>query len=145
MRESNCFTVIGAEFVKKSDADKNEEKKDGDDHQQDGVGHAAGKKGKKVDSTGTGVVHCAPGFGEEDYSACRESKLISPEAGSAVMPMDDDGKFLPSVPDYEGIYFKEADKEIIKHLKDKGRILGDAGKTIEHRYPHCYRCETPLM
>ena len=56
---------------------------------------------------GTGVVHCAPGFGEEDYKACLEHKLVQP--GKLVMPMNDDGQFLPSVTDYAGMHFKDAD------------------------------------
>jgi len=56
---------------------------------------------------GTGVVHCAPGFGEEDYKVCLEHGLVEP--GDVVMPMDDDGRFLSSVADYAGQYFKDAD------------------------------------
>jgi isoleucyl-tRNA synthetase len=90
---------------------------------------------------GTGVVHCAPGFGEEDYKACLENGLVEP--GKLVMPMDDDGRFLTSVTDYAGIHFKEADPLITKDLKDKGRIV--AVGSVVHSYPFCWRSETPLM
>ena len=90
---------------------------------------------------GTGVVHCAPGFGEEDYKVCLENGLVEP--GKLVMPMDDDGKFLPVVSDYAGMSFKEADPLITKDLKDKGRLV--ASGTIVHSYPFCWRSQTPLM
>lgn len=59
------------------------------------------------------------------------------------MPMDPDGKFLPSVKDYAGQYFKDADKNIQKDLKAKGRIVSIG--QIDHPYPFCYRSEGPLM
>ena len=71
--------------------------------------------------SGTGIVHCAPGFGDEDYKACVASGLIKP--GHAVVPMDDDGRFTAPVKDWEGMYFKDADKEILKNLKERGRLV----------------------
>jgi len=56
---------------------------------------------------GTGVVHCAPGFGEEDYKVCLANGLI--ETGNAPVPIDKDGCFTAQVPDYQGRYIKEAD------------------------------------
>mmetsp|Transcript_5114 Transcript_5114/g.7794 ORF Transcript_5114/g.7794 Transcript_5114/m.7794 type:complete len:894 (+) Transcript_5114:445-3126(+) len=91
--------------------------------------------------SGTGVVHCAPGFGEEDYNVCVAKGLVQP--GKVVMPMDDDGKFLPSVKEWAGVYFKDADPEIIKNLKDRGRLVAQG--TIVHSYPYCWRSQTPLM
>jgi len=90
---------------------------------------------------GTGVVHCAPGFGEDDYAVCLANGLVDP--GNVVMPMDDDGKFLESVPPYHGMGFKEADPQIIKDLKEKGRLV--ALGSIVHSYPFCWRSQTPLM
>lgn len=66
---------------------------------------------------GTGIVHCAPGFGEEDYKACLAQDLITP--GEIVMPVDDDGKFKDQVSQFKGLYIKKADPEIIKDLKDR--------------------------
>lgn len=60
---------------------------------------------------GTGVVHQSPGFGEDDYRCCITHGLIKP--GDAVIPVDQDGKFLASVKDYAGQYIKDADKVII--------------------------------
>lgn len=56
---------------------------------------------------GTGIVHCAPGFGEEDYKVCVENGLVG--AGNVIMPMNDDGQFDATVTDYAGQYFKTAD------------------------------------
>lgn len=85
--------------------------------------------------TGTGIVHCAPGFGEDDYASCVANGLVQP--GHVPMPMDDDGKFLPVVSDYQGMYFKDADPLIQAALKDKGRLV--AAGTIVHSYPFCWR------
>lgn len=70
---------------------------------------------------GTGIVHCAPGFGEEDYKACLQHELIT--AGEIVMPLDEDGKFKDVVKDFKGIYIKDADKLIVKDLKDRQRLV----------------------
>ncbi len=61
--------------------------------------------------TGTGIVHCAPGFGEDDYATCVANGIIQP--GKAPVPIDQDGKFLPVIETYQGVYIKEADKTII--------------------------------
>jgi len=53
------------------------------------------------------------------------------------MPMDDDGKFLSTVKDYEGMYFKDADPIIMKDLKERGRLV--ASGSIVHSYPFCWR------
>ena len=90
---------------------------------------------------GTGIVHCAPGFGEEDYNACIKAELVQP--GGVPMPMDDDGKFTKQVPQFEGIYFKDADPLIMKDLKERGRML--AAGTVVHSYPFCWRSQSPLM
>ena len=90
---------------------------------------------------GTGIVHCAPGFGEDDYAICIEKGLVT--SGTVPMPMDDDGKFKPVVSDYQGIYFKDADPIITKDLKDKGRLV--ASGSVIHSYPFCWRSQTPLM
>lgn len=57
--------------------------------------------------------------------------------------MDADGKFMPSVSDYSGIYFKDADPLIIKDLKDRGRLVSSG--TVVHSYPFCWRSQQPLM
>jgi isoleucyl-tRNA synthetase len=89
-----------------------------------------------IDS-GTGIVHMAPAFGEEDYFACARAGI------PIVNPVDDDGMFTSEVPDYQGKRVKEADKDIIADLKKKGRIFKQ--DTIQHSYPYCYRSDTPLI
>ncbi len=87
--------------------------------------------------TGTGVVHIAPGFGEDDYEIGKTNKLPS------VCPVDEEGKFTKEVTDYAGINVKEADKSIIKRLKDEKKLIKH--ETYQHSYPHCWRCDEPLI
>ena len=91
--------------------------------------------------TGTGIVHCAPGFGEDDYHACVNAKMIRP--GGAPMPIDDDGCFKDVIAKYKGMYFKDADPVIMKDLKENQRMISSG--TIVHSYPFCWRSDTPLM
>jgi isoleucyl-tRNA synthetase len=86
-------------------------------------------------------VHCAPGFGEDDYASCLEKGLI--ENGKAPTPIDFDGKFTDPISDYKGIFIKDADNLIKDHLKAKGRIVSIG--TIIHSYPFCWRSQTPLI
>ena len=90
---------------------------------------------------GTGVVHNAPGFGEEDYKAGCLYKLVDPDKPPC--PMDADGCFTDEVSDYKGIYFKDADKLIMERLIKEGRMIYKG--TIKHSYPLCYRTHCPLM
>lgn len=87
--------------------------------------------------SGTGVVHMAPAFGEEDYYACVKAGI------PLVNPVDDDGMFTAEVPDHAGKRVKEADKDIIADLKKRGSLLKQ--DTIQHSYPFCYRSDTPLI
>ena len=88
-----------------------------------------------TDSDGTGIVHCAPGFGEDDYKLCVEKKIISPD--SPPVPLDENGIFTKEVPAYEGLYVKAADEVIIKDLKQNGRLVKKG--VIKHNYPFCWR------
>merc|ERR550525_1106959 len=92
--------------------------------------------------TGTGVVHQAPYFGEDDNRVCLKQGIILQD-GEVVCPLDEVGKFTEEVTDFVGQYVKDADKNIIKHLKANGRLV-QAG-TIKHSYPHCWRSDTPLL
>lgn len=92
------------------------------------------------ESDGTGIVHCAPGFGEEDYNAILSAGLVQ-ENGLLPCPLDEKGRFTAEVVDYKGIYFKDVDKMVIKSLKEK--ILLSA--RVNHRYPFCWRSDTPLV
>lgn len=86
---------------------------------------------------GTGVVHIAPGFGEDDYRLGQAAGL------TAVCPVDDEGRFTEAVPDYTGREVKEADGDIMRRLKEEGKLVHRS--TIQHSYPHCWRCDAPLI
>jgi isoleucyl-tRNA synthetase len=86
---------------------------------------------------GTGVVHIAPAYGEDDYWAGRREKI------ELVDPLDEQCRFTSQVPEYEGQFCKDADKAIIRRLKDEGKLVHQA--TIVHSYPFCERTDTPLV
>jgi isoleucyl-tRNA synthetase len=86
---------------------------------------------------GTGIVHQAPAYGEDDFRVCREAGI------EFVDPIDDEGRFKSQIPEYSGLNFKEADKEITKRLKSEGKLFRQ--ETIDHNYPFCERTDTPLM
>ncbi len=86
---------------------------------------------------GTGVVHLAPAFGEED-------KAVTDAAGIEVVnPVDGQGKFTSLVPQYEGFHVFDANVPIMADLREAGLLL--RRETYEHPYPHCWRCDTPLI
>jgi isoleucyl-tRNA synthetase len=87
---------------------------------------------------GTGIVHLASAFGEDDH---RVLKKVS--ADLLVCPVDDQGKFTKDVTDFAGQYIKDADKEIIKYLKNKNSLYEQS--TLNHSYPFCPRSKTPLI
>jgi isoleucyl-tRNA synthetase len=87
--------------------------------------------------SGTGVVHMAPAFGEEDFYACKKAGV------PIVNPVDDDGLFTAVITDFKGRGVKEADKDIILALKAKGLLYKQ--DTLVHSYPFCYRSGTPLI
>ena len=86
---------------------------------------------------GTGVVHQAPAFGEDDMITCQQAGI------GVVIPVDMDGKFTSLVPPYEDMLVFDANKDIIRDLKAAGRILRH--QTIEHSYPHSWRSGQPLI
>jgi isoleucyl-tRNA synthetase len=86
---------------------------------------------------GTGLVHSAPGFGEVDFYACQRAGI------PVVCPVDQNGRFTDEVQPYQGRFVKDCDKEIIRELKSQGRIL--IHESIRHRYPFCWRSDTPLI
>ena len=86
---------------------------------------------------GTGVVHIAPGFGEDDYETLRGTGIPT------ICPVDEECRFTDEVTDYAGVYVKEADKNIMARLKDEGRIV--RRENYYHSYPHCWRCSSPLI
>ena len=86
---------------------------------------------------GTGIVHLAPAFGEDDMRAAHEHGLDAPN------PIDRQGRFGPQVPDQQGVFAKDADRALIDDLTARGRLFRE--KAYEHSYPHCWRCQTPLL
>ncbi|MBP1653465.1 MAG: ileS, partial [Bacteroidetes bacterium] len=86
---------------------------------------------------GTGIVHMAPAYGEDDARVGRELGLPT------IHPVSRSGTFGPEVTDFAGMFVKDADAEIIRVLKER-RILYRK-ETITHSYPHCWRCSTPLL
>ncbi len=90
-------------------------------------------------SEGTGIVHMAPGFGEDDQVTCEANGI---EIGQ-VVPVDDQGNFTDAVELWAGDNVFEANPQIIQHLKGLGRVLKH--ETYEHNYPHCWRTDTPII
>ncbi len=88
-------------------------------------------------SEGTGLVHAAPAFGELDFYACAREGI------ELVCPVDHNGKFTSEVSDFVGLYVKDADKEIIRKLKAENKVF--LHTQIRHRYPFCWRSDTPLI
>ncbi|CAN8077198.1 unnamed protein product [Agarophyton chilense] len=95
-----------------------------------------------TDSDGTGIVHQAPAFGEDDHRVCIANNVVEADA-NLPCPVDANGKFTLPVTDFEGLYIKDADKKIVAALKDAGRLVKN--DSVNHRYPFCWRSDTPLM
>lgn len=86
---------------------------------------------------GTGIVHMAPAFGEMDFFVCKKAGI------DPVCPVDNNGRFTKEIPEYEGTLVKDADKSIMKDLKQR-RLMFHQGQIL-HRYPFCWRSDTPLI
>ncbi len=86
---------------------------------------------------GSGIVHMAPAYGEDDYRVCTTAGI------PLVDPLDVDCKFTAQVPDCEGVFCKDADKAIVKRLKEEGNLIHQS--TLQHSYPFCERTDTPLI
>jgi isoleucyl-tRNA synthetase len=86
---------------------------------------------------GSGLVHQAPAFGADDLATCRRYGM------PVVNPIGKDGHFLPEVPEVGGVFFKDADEQLVKDLARRGLLFKHLA--YEHSYPHCWRCHTPLM
>lgn len=86
---------------------------------------------------GTGIVHTAPGFGEDDYQTLKGTGVPTE------CPVDGECKFTPEVSDYAGRFVKDCDKDIIERLKKEGKLV--KREQYLHSYPHCWRCQSPLI
>ena len=87
--------------------------------------------------TGTGLVHIAPGHGEEDYELGRALGL------RIYNPVDDDGRFVPEVAHFAGLTVWDANPRIVDLLKERGALVAEVQLT--HTYPHCWRCKNPTL
>jgi len=89
--------------------------------------------------SGTGVVHMAPAFGEEDYRACRAAGIVFCNF------VDETGRFTADVSDFSGRFVRDEDVnvDIVKYLAERGTLFEK--HRHEHSYPHCWRCDTPLL
>ncbi|WP_067922757.1 isoleucine--tRNA ligase [Alicyclobacillus shizuokensis] len=105
----------------------------------DGQKHVVVTSNHVTDESGTGVVHMAPAFGEDDYRVCQENGVVF------VNFVDLSGHFTDTVSDFAGRFVKDeqVNVDIVKHLAARGLVY-DKGKH-EHAYPHCWRCDTPLL
>ena len=88
-------------------------------------------------STGTGIVHLAPAFGEDDYVVCQQNGIKGPN------PVNDDGTFDERAVTFAGQDVFEANPSILRHLRETGALLRQ--DSYEHNYPHCWRCDSPLI
>nr|MBC8415007.1 isoleucine--tRNA ligase [Candidatus Cloacimonadota bacterium] len=86
---------------------------------------------------GTGVVHTAPAFGQDDYDLGKQYNL------PVIQPLDGAGKFNEKITDWAGVFVKDADKGIIRDLKDRNMLY--KRKQVIHSYPFCWRCDSPLI
>jgi isoleucyl-tRNA synthetase len=86
---------------------------------------------------GSGVVHIAPAFGQDDYELGKIYDL------PIIQPVDDSGKFTAEISDWAGVFVKDTDKSIIRNLKER-KLLNNR-KQIVHSYPFCWRCDSPLI
>jgi len=86
---------------------------------------------------GTGVVHLAPGFGEDDMAVCNAAGI------PVVCPVDDAGCFTAEVPDWQGVQVFEANTPIVRALRALGKVVRE--ESYVHNYPHCWRTDTPLI
>src|SRR5207248_293317 len=86
---------------------------------------------------GTGIVHMAPAFGEDDHALCSANDIAGPN------PVQDDGTFDSRVADFQGQHVFEANPHIIQKLKEQGALF--RRETYDHNYPFCWRCDSPLI
>ncbi|MDF2849234.1 MAG: isoleucine-tRNA ligase, partial [Oerskovia sp.] len=86
---------------------------------------------------GTGIVHQAPAYGEDDQRVTEAAGI------PLIMSLDDGGRFLPQVTDVAGELWMDANRPLIRLLRQEGRLLREA--SYEHSYPHCWRCRNPLI
>jgi isoleucyl-tRNA synthetase len=90
-----------------------------------------------TEEEGTGAVHMAPGFGEDDQRLCEANGI------RVVVPVDQSGRFTAEVRDWQGLQVFDANPRIVRRLREMGALVRH--ETYEHSYPHCWRTDTPLI
>jgi isoleucyl-tRNA synthetase len=95
-----------------------------------------------TDDAGTGIVHQAPAFGEDDYRVCLAHNIIT-KGGDLPCPVDGNGLFTDKVPPVQGVHVKKADPTLIDIIKSMGRLVQK--DNLDHSYPFCWRSDTPLI
>jgi isoleucyl-tRNA synthetase len=101
------------------------------------IGHFIVSAEFVTEDSGTGIVHIAPAYGEDDYRLVQENEL------SFINVVDERGRYLELVTPLAGQLVKESDVAIVKLLHEKGLLFHK--EKYEHSYPHCWRCDTPLL
>ncbi len=87
--------------------------------------------------SGTGCVHTAPGFGAEDYQTCRRYNI------DIIVPVDDRGYQTADAGKFAGMYYATSNEAILEDMKNSGALF--ASEEIQHEYPHCWRCKSPII
>ena len=95
------------------------------------------------ETSGTGIVHIAPAFGQEDFDLCIREKIVSISDMGYYCPIDDNGYFTEKVTEFKGMKIFDANKKIIDLLCLQGKVV--RRENYRHRYPHCWRTDTPLI
>jgi len=91
---------------------------------------------------GTGIVHQAPAFGEDDYRVCMSNGIVG-KGDDLPCPLDANGRFTAQIPEFKGVNVKDADSDLCKILKENGRLV--LKENYKHSYPFCWRSDTPLI
>ncbi|GGE61390.1 isoleucine--tRNA ligase [Priestia taiwanensis] len=100
-------------------------------------GHQVVTANYVTDESGTGIVHTAPAYGEDDYKTIQEHNL------SFVNVVNEKGQYTEAVPFLQGRFVKDCDVDIVRYLAEKGLLYSK--EKYEHNYPHCWRCDTALL
>lgn len=95
-----------------------------------------------TDDAGTGIVHQAPAFGEDDYRVCLAHGVIQ-KGAELPCPVDGNGMFTDKVPPVKGEHVKKADAKLMEIIKENGRLVQK--DNLDHSYPFCWRSDTPLI
>jgi isoleucyl-tRNA synthetase len=101
------------------------------------VGHTVVEATYVTGESGTGIVHMAPAYGEDDYKVIQENGL------SFVNVVDEKGQYTNEVPMLQGRFVKDCDVDIVRYLAEKGLLYSK--EKYEHNYPHCWRCDSALL